>query len=69
MDKLWIWIALGALLACAVGLLLVYLLAILPMKKLKKLTDRLEELETEELRLQAERISGTPGKMARASAS
>ncbi len=66
MENLLIGLALGVLLACAVGFLLLRLRILAPLKKLRELTGRLDELDAEELSEQAETIGGTPGDIARA---
>ena len=66
MKDIVIWV-LGALLLCAVvSLILLRLRVLRPMKAFLRLTQRLDELEPEEMRVQAARIPGAPGAAARA---
>ena len=69
MNNLWIGLVLGAVLACAVCFGVLYMRVLAPMKKLRQMTKRLDELDAEELNEQAEQIAGTPGSVARAIAS
>ena len=58
---------LAALLLCAVGaLLLILFLILIPLRRLKKLTETAEDKRPETLRTEAERIGGAPGKAAKA---
>ena len=66
MNSLLIGLALGAALACAIGYALVYFRVLAPMKKLRELTTRLDELDAEALVREAEGIPGAPGEAARA---
>ncbi len=69
MNNLLIGIALGALLACAVGYLLLRIRVLTPLNRLAELTKRLDELDVGEIRRLASQIDGTPGETARAIAS
>ena len=65
MKTILVWL-LGALLACAAVCLIVIIIRdLVPLKKLKKLTERIHELDNDELESEAAGIRGTPGDVAR----
>ena len=63
---MWTGLALGVLLACVLGYILLRIQFLTPMKRLKSMVEHLPELDARELRRQAESISGMPGETARA---
>ena len=66
MERILLWV-LGGLLLCAVVVLIVLGVKVLaPMKRLTRLSSRLDALEPEELARAAERIGGAPGAAASA---
>ncbi len=66
MNNQWVWIALGVVLICMIGYVLAYIRVFRPLKRLTNLTNRLDELNADELREQTKRIAGVPGRTARA---
>lgn len=58
-------LALGALLTCAVGWIVLRARVFAPLQKLRELTGRLDGTETAELCEQADAIGGMPGEIAR----
>ena len=66
MALLWIGFALGVLLTAAVGYAVAHRRVLSPLKKLRYLTEHLDELDSDDLHTQAAQIIGTPGEAARA---
>ena len=69
MEYLLSGLALGVLLTCAVGGILLHLRVLAPLKRLRELTGRLDEVNTEELSDRAKQLRGMPGDIARSVAS
>ena len=64
MNGIWLGLALGLALVFLLGILL-HFRVLSPLDRFRGLLDRLDELDAEELKREAERIPGTPGKAAR----
>lgn len=65
MTDTWFWVAFAALICALAAIIALYFRTIVPMKKLRDLTARLDSSDAEALRREAEGIPGTAGEAAR----
>ena len=65
MTDTWFWVAFAALICALAAIIALYFRTIVPMKKLRDLTARLDSSDDEALRREAEGIPGTAGEAAR----
>ena len=65
-DSIWMGLALGVLLMCVVVFIMLRVQILIPLRRLKKMTEHMKELEARDLQNQAESVPGMPGEVARA---